>query len=55
MHESAENMRAVWCLSSSDREGLVQHHGFGLPKLVAFQVRLRECTGLNFLHLQSLW
>ena len=38
----------------SDREVLVQHHAFGLPKLVAFQLRKRECTGLPFSELGKL-
>ena len=49
--KALKNMRAVLLFiytSSSDREGLVQHHACGLPKLVAFQVRKRECTGPPF-------
>ena len=50
--DALKNVRAVLTLSSapprSDREVLVQHHAFGLPKRVSFQVRKRECTGLAF-------
>ena len=44
-----KNMGAVLCFNNtrrSDREVLVQHHAVGLPKVVAFQVRKRDCTGL---------
>ena len=47
--KSLKNMCAVWCLSTPslpDREALIQHHAFGLPKLVAFQVGEHVCTDI---------